>query len=751
MIAVLPLSAFLLAAGSNVILATLVVRRNPKSTTNKLFALLGLALSVWATVNYISFTIDHYSLALWTIRAVFAGAIIQSLLFALLLHTIPQSTLPLSTWQTAIIFTLMTAGVMVAFSPYLVTAISPQANLPPKPIFGIGLAAFIPIVLSSIVGGIVTLIRKNIRSVGLAKVQQRYVLTSLVITFGLLIAFILLRVLIWQDTSFVPYAPIFTLPFVGLTAYTIIRHRLMDIRGAILRGLSLSVLFGAILGIYSLLLILAVPLVADATGLRSELLAVAAALVTIPLARYIQGLLKRLTDRFLFQNRADYRQALVTIGDALAGTIKIGDVTDTVLAAMRDIVRSRKTIIFLKDPASQELTPRAAAGARNFRVNIPSRHVLLQHLRHAAGPLVKDEVALIREQERSPRHIEELEEIENALTWLDAAVVLPLFVNKELTGVIALGDKLSGEPYLQDDTNFLAALAPQAATALENARLYLESQEFGEKLKVEVERATHELSIANEQLKDIDKAKSEFLSIASHQLYTPLTALRGYLSMILEGTYGKAAPKQQPIIGILEQSAHRLINLIRNLLDISRIESGRLELDLVSLDLAELTRELIRELLPNARKKDLALRFVKPTQPLPHVAADRERLRQVMLNFIDNALKYTTAGRIDVTLRQVNDELVFAVTDTGKGLTAQEIAKLFNKFTRVGGAERLHTEGTGLGLYVAKQIVREHRGDVEVDSPGPNQGSTFSMRLPIENSPRALKVGEKTAVAIKAA
>ncbi|HLD25788.1 MAG TPA: HAMP domain-containing sensor histidine kinase, partial [Candidatus Andersenbacteria bacterium] len=289
------------------------------------------------------------------------------------------------------------------------------------------------------------------------------------------------------------------------------------------------------------------------------------------------------------------------------------------------------------------------------------------------------------------------------------------------------------------------------ATALENARLYQESLEFGQKLKVEVQRATSELAVANDQLRDLDKAKSEFLSIASHQLYTPLTALRGYLSMIKEGDFGATPPKQRPILDILEVSADRLIELIKGLLDISRIESGRLELNLESVDLVEMVREMVRDLLPNANKKKLQLEFEEPAQPLPHAVVDRQRIRQVMLNFIDNAIKYTPAGRIDVTVRRQGDELIFAVTDTGKGLQPEEMNRLFSKFTRVGGADRFHTEGTGLGLYVAKQMVEEHHGRVEVESPGPNEGSTFSMHLPIEGSSRSLKVGEKTSVAIKAA
>ncbi len=132
------------------------------------------------------------------------------------------------------------------------------------------------------------------------------------------------------------------------------------------------------------------------------------------------------------------------------------------------------------------------------------------------------------------------------------------------------------------------------------------------------------------------------------------------------------------------------------------------------------------------------------------MVADAERLRQVVLNIIDNAIKYTDQGRIDVRLERSDHELTLSVVDTGRGLTPDEIIKLFTKYTRVGGTSRYRKEGVGLGLYVAKQILREHRGDVEVVSGGLDQGSTFYVHLPIEGSLHALQAGEKLAVEIKA-
>jgi len=241
------------------------------------------------------------------------------------------------------------------------------------------------------------------------------------------------------------------------------------------------------------------------------------------------------------------------------------------------------------------------------------------------------------------------------------------------------------------------------------------------------------------------------LSIASHQLYTPLTALRGYISMIKDGDFGKIPDEQKPILEILEKSSTRLIELIKNLLDISRIESGRLELKLESVDLVEIGKELVTDLMPNAINKGLDLEFHAPAVEAAHVVVDRERIRQVMLNFVDNAIKYTPTGRIDVRVFQQADEIIFSVTDTGKGIKKDDLVRLFNKFTRVGGASRFHTEGTGLGLYVARQIVREHHGEVHVDSPGEDKGSTFSMYLPAEGSRKSLKPGEHATVVNKAA
>lgn len=320
------------------------------------------------------------------------------------------------------------------------------------------------------------------------------------------------------------------------------------------------------------------------------------------------------------------------------------------------------------------------------------------------------------------------------------SILYPLRFGKKMLGLLTLSSSRSLKDLSKYEQESVTGIIGLVALALYKADIYEDLQE-----------TTGKLEEANKQLTELDKAKSEFLSIASHQLYTPLTALRGYISMMLEGDFGAVPEKQGPVLDILNTSAEKLIGLIKNLLDISRIESGRLELDLKSVDLAKMTDDLVQTLYPNAVAKGLKLAFHHPPATTPHVVADEQRLRQVMLNFIDNSIKYTPKGKIDVRIETRGEEVTFSVTDTGKGLAPDEITKLFHKFSRVGGASRFHTEGTGLGLYVAKQIVGEHRGEVEVTSPGVGKGSTFAMHLPIEGAPKSLKIGEKASVVIKAA
>lgn len=428
----------------------------------------------------------------------------------------------------------------------------------------------------------------------------------------------------------------------------------------------------------------------------------------------------------------------------LTSVTELQDVSETILQAVKENTQAKKVALMILKKDVYIMQDQYEMSS--FQATIPVNHPITRYLKEYKHILRKGNI-----EPDTKTSYSTVKQIDAALDWLDVIGVVPFIEHGQLVGMLLVGGRADHKTHSRDAWKFLSELAVQASVLLERARLYKELQDYEADLKKEVAQATQELERANTQLRNLDKSKSEFLTIASHQLYTPLTALRGYISMLLEGDFGAVPKKQQQILELVNQSAMRLIELNKLLLDVSRIESGRLELNLQSVDLVEMAKELVQALLPNAMNKGLDLEFREPKSPVPPVVVDRDRLRQVMLNFVDNSIKYTQKGKIDVRIGREGDEVVFSVQDTGKGISRNDLMRLFNKFTRVGGASRFHTEGTGLGLYVARQIVKEHRGEIHVDSPGEGMGSTFAMSLPAEGTPRSLKVGEKAEVIIKAA
>ncbi len=247
----------------------------------------------------------------------------------------------------------------------------------------------------------------------------------------------------------------------------------------------------------------------------------------------------------------------------------------------------------------------------------------------------------------------------------------------------------------------------------------------------EIERRA-ELQKLYKEVDKLSKAKSEFISIASHQLRTPLTAIKGYISMIIEGTYGKLSGRLVKPLGNVYQSNERLIKLVNDLLNLSRLEAGKLEFKPEPTSLEKMVSNIAKELKINAEKKGLYVRIVKPPKLLPKIMVDRDKLRQVILNIIDNAIKYTKKGGITIELKKLDSREQIKTSDTGEGMDKKEIKSLFQMFSRATAGTQLHREGAGIGLYVAKRFLDMHNGKIWAESKGKGKGSTFYIELPIK-------------------
>ena len=259
------------------------------------------------------------------------------------------------------------------------------------------------------------------------------------------------------------------------------------------------------------------------------------------------------------------------------------------------------------------------------------------------------------------------------------------------------------------------------------------------KHREEIDKYATQLSVANVRLKEaykkvrkLDKAKSEFVSIASHQLRTPLTAVKGYISMLLEGDYGKLPGDALKPMRNVYESNERLINLVNSLLNISRIEAGKLKVERAEFSLELMLEDLLQIFKRSADAKKLKLHFEKPKGKIPLMNADQQKLRQVFSNLLDNAIKYTQQGSITLRLESLKNKVRITMTDTGVGMTKEEMTKLFQTFSRTGAGKRFWMKGAGLGLYVAKKFVQMHKGKIWATSLGKDKGSTFHIELPLK-------------------
>lgn len=245
-----------------------------------------------------------------------------------------------------------------------------------------------------------------------------------------------------------------------------------------------------------------------------------------------------------------------------------------------------------------------------------------------------------------------------------------------------------------------------------------------------IEKLAKDLEVANVKLKELDQLKSEFLSLATHQIRAPLTAIKGYSSMLLEGDFGVLPEKAKSSVDTIMKSCQNLIDIVGDFLNISRIEQGRMVYDKSVFDLGALTKEVVKELEPNIKNAGLSVEVEIADGLDAKVNADKGKIKQIIGNVVDNSIKYTVHGGIKVTILTDETKVFVKVKDTGIGIDPVEIGKLFAKFSRTKDANKTNVTGTGLGLYIAKKMIEAQNGDIKVASEGEGKGTEFTIEMP---------------------
>ena len=321
---------------------------------------------------------------------------------------------------------------------------------------------------------------------------------------------------------------------------------------------------------------------------------------------------------------------------------------------------------------------------------------------------------------------------------------IPLVFEGRFIGKISMGNKPGG--FSDNDVRLVTVFAAQAAVAIQNARLYTQLQDSATQLEAKVRERTseleatyRELAASHARLRELDQLKSDFLGNVSHELRTPLAAIKGFVDNLLDGVAGPLADKPQHYLTRVRDNADRLSRMVSDLLDLTRIEAGKIELSPQSLGVDELVTDAAESLRPVARDRGIRLELdLDQWSPCPPLWGDPDKLHQVLANLLSNALKFSPrGGTVTVATRPEAGRMVrLEVRDRGPGIAPGDRDRVFDKFYQVGRVDGERPTGSGLGLTIARHLVELHGGRIWMEPDG-GSGSTFVVLLPAASEPAA--------------
>jgi signal transduction histidine kinase len=431
------------------------------------------------------------------------------------------------------------------------------------------------------------------------------------------------------------------------------------------------------------------------------------AVITVLLSPLGQGLDDRI-QRMMFSQRLGCYQTLLGLSKRMSSILNFNELVDTLVHGLVRGIPATHATLMIHDPATgsflnyrEETTLEDGSGLESIRADSP----IAEWLSATEGLLVKEEMKL------NPRIARYFETAEGELEAVKAALIVPLKVENKLNGILLLGEKLSGEIYDDQELDMLMLLATQAAISLENARLY------------------EGLATSNARLLEASRLKSQFLANMSHELRTPLNSIIGFSKVLINRLDGDLTERQEAYVRSVHNSSRHLLELINSILDFSRIEAGKFEMRPEKIDLHDVVEECIESSMPLVRDKRVKLEKDLPVE-LPPVDADRTRIKQVLLNLMSNAIKFTHSGRVVVQIRHEGEVLHVSVADTGIGIAPGDLQRLFEPFQRLDNPLAQQADGTGLGLAISKKFVELHGGRIWAESRE-SHGSTFHFTLPL--------------------
>jgi signal transduction histidine kinase len=564
---------------------------------------------------------------------------------------------------------------------------------------------------------------------GLEKKQVTYILIGSFIAIS--VGFFMIVVLtLFNIKSAEAYGgPFALLIFFVFTTYVILKYRLMDIRVALSRGLVYVLSFFSVISI-GIFVIFAIETIF--LNVSQKVLISLSLIIGISLFKPIFEFFQNLASKYFNYTFYNYQRVLADLGKSLTRVLDIEKLSSLINDTLADTMKLNRAVILIRSEKEGRYIIQKNIGFKEENgISLVKDNFLTEYLEKKQKPLVYEELSLILRDSQSEEEKNKIKELQKNMHRIEAALCLPLLIEDKISGMIVLGNKISGDPYFEQDIDLLSGLSSQASIAFQNAKLYSEVQDLSQNLEKKVDEQVKELKQAYEKLQKLDKVKTEFMSIISHQLRTPLSIVKGHLSMINEGVYDDDEKRKKEILNNVYEANERLIALVNDVLNISRIQSGRVEINKEKVNLVELTRRTTERMMPSADEKGIKLIFHKNKKELPEIKIDVAKIENVIINLVDNAIKYTNEGQVEVFVKEEEKHLLIEIKDTGEGMAKDELEKLFDTFSRGDAGKKNWIQGAGLGLYIARQFVEMHNGKVWAESEGEGKGSQFCIKLPL--------------------
>lgn len=493
--------------------------------------------------------------------------------------------------------------------------------------------------------------------------------------------------------------------FVTLS-YTIVRYRLLDIETVLHKTAMWFLTTVIAVAPFALLIHLTLPW----TKTIALPFATVYFLVTLLVFYFYFNKLQPLLARLFRKQSANLDKVLSQFSKELVHLKSIRELLQKTGRTLRSRLYAKKISILLLDEASQAYVPVLAKSVRGIQP-ISRNHPFIQWLEK------RDEVSVANLVEEDPEVQVFKEEVVSYFSSLEAHVVLPLLLSGKLIGLIHLGKKENLKRYTPAEVQFLTQLKVPVTIAFSN------SMQFEN-----VSKLYNQVQNQNERLKELDRLKTEFLANTSHELRTPLNGILGLVEAILDGADGPLNDPQKRHLQMIIESGANLKELINNLLELSRLESGQQTLAVKSFNIMNVVDSVISLLEGVARKKGISLSRSGSAR-IPDVYGDPEKIQRVLMNLVGNAVKFTQQGKVNVIISDLESLIEITVEDSGIGISEEDQKLIFERFRQADGSMTRQFEGTGLGLSIAREIVRLHQSDIEVESE-PGRGSRFSFRLP---------------------